>query len=44
VRCIRRPVAEVYPHRQSRALTVVNAVAPGFADALVRRYGRRREQ
>jgi short-subunit dehydrogenase len=44
VRCIRRPVAEVYPHRKSRALTIVNAVAPGFTDALVRRYGRRREQ
>jgi hypothetical protein len=24
-------------------LTVVNAVAPGFADRLVRKYGRRRE-
>jgi short-subunit dehydrogenase len=44
LRCIRRPVAEVYPHRKSRALTVVNAVAPGFADALVRKYGRRREK
>jgi short-subunit dehydrogenase len=44
LRCIRRPAAEVYPHRKSRALTVVNAVAPGFADALVRKYGRRREK
>jgi short-subunit dehydrogenase len=44
VRCIRRPVAEVYPHRKSRALTVINAVAPGFTDGLVRKYGRRREQ
>jgi short-subunit dehydrogenase len=44
LRCIRRPVAEVYPHRQSRALTVINALAPGFADTLVRKYGRRREQ
>ena len=44
LRCIRRPVAEVYPHRKSRALTIINAVAPGFADGLVRRYGRKREQ
>jgi short-subunit dehydrogenase len=43
LRCVRRPVAEVYPHRKSRALTVINAIAPGFADSLVRGYGRRRE-
>jgi short-subunit dehydrogenase len=44
VGCIRRPAPEVYPHRKSRALTIINAVAPAFADRLVRRYGRRREQ
>jgi short-subunit dehydrogenase len=44
LRCIRRPVAEVYPHGKSRALTVINAVAPSFADRLVRKYARRREQ
>ena len=32
LRCIRRPRAEVYPHAKSRALTVLNAVAPGFTD------------
>jgi len=32
----------VYPHRMSRALTILNALAPGFTDGLVRRYGRRR--
>jgi short-subunit dehydrogenase len=42
VRCIRRPSAEVYPHRPSRALAVLNAVAPAFTDALMRKYGRRR--
>lgn len=42
VACVRRPRPEVYPHRMSRALTVLNAVAPGFTDTLVRRYGRRR--
>lgn len=40
--CIRRPRAEVYPHKLSRALTIANAVAPGLTDRLVRKYGRRR--
>jgi NAD(P)-dependent dehydrogenase (short-subunit alcohol dehydrogenase family) len=43
VGCIRQPSAEVYPHPISRALTVINAIAPGFADRLVRKYGRRRD-
>ena len=43
VDCIRRPVPEVYPHRLSKALAVVNAIAPGFTDRLVRKYGRRRK-
>lgn len=42
VRCIERPRAEVYPHAASRALAVLNVVAPAFTDRLVRRYGRRR--
>jgi short-subunit dehydrogenase len=44
IRCLHRPAAEVYPHVTSRALTIINALAPGFADGLVRKYGRRREQ
>ncbi|MGH9309065.1 MAG: SDR family NAD(P)-dependent oxidoreductase, partial [Vicinamibacterales bacterium] len=44
VGCIRKPAPEVYPHALSRGLTIVNAVAPAFADRLVRKYGRRREQ
>jgi short-subunit dehydrogenase len=44
VACVRKPKAEVYPHAMSRALTVVNAVAPGLTDKVVRRYGRRREE
>ena len=44
VACVRRPRAEVYPHRLSKLLTVVNAVAPRAADRLIRKYGRRREQ
>jgi short-subunit dehydrogenase len=42
VQCFKRPRAEVFPHRASRALAILNAVAPSFADALVRKYGRRR--
>jgi short-subunit dehydrogenase len=42
VRCLERPRPEVYPHATSRALAVLNTVAPGLADRLVRRYGRRR--
>jgi short-subunit dehydrogenase len=42
VACLRRPKPEVYPHRLSRALTILNAVAPSFTDRLVTRYGRRR--
>jgi len=34
------PVPEVYPHRKSRGLVILNAVAPGFCDRLVKKYGR----
>jgi short-subunit dehydrogenase len=40
--CLERPRAEVYPHRPSRALVILNALAPGLTDRLVQRYGRRR--
>ena len=40
--CMRRPSAEVYPHRASRGLAILNAIAPAFTDGLVRKYGRRR--
>lgn len=43
VACLRRPSPEVYPHAWSRGLAIVNAIAPGFADRLVRKYGRRRD-
>jgi short-subunit dehydrogenase len=43
VACVRRPAPEVYPHGFSRGLTILNALAPGLADRIVRRYGRRRE-
>ena len=43
VDCIRRPRAEVFPHRPSRMLAVINIVAPAFTDRLVRKYGRHRD-
>lgn len=43
VSCLKRPRPEVYPHRASRALAILNAAAPRTTDRFVRRYGRRRE-
>jgi short-subunit dehydrogenase len=43
VRCVRRPVPEVYPHTWSRGLAIINAVAPGLADRMVKKYGRKRD-
>ena len=43
VACVHAPVPEVYPHRMSRGLAILNAVAPGFTDRMVRKYGRKRE-
>ena len=40
-RAVDRPVAEVYPHAPSRALVILNALAPGFTDRVVRRFGRK---
>ena len=37
VACIRRPRPEVYPHALSRGLAILNAVAPGLSDRLVRK-------
>jgi short-subunit dehydrogenase len=42
VRCVERPRPEVYPHKVSRGLTVLNALLPGFTDSFVRKYGRHR--
>jgi short-subunit dehydrogenase len=40
-RAIERPVPEVFPHFQSRALVWLNAVAPGLCDRVVKRFGRK---
>jgi hypothetical protein len=44
VDCIRHPRPEVYPHAKSRALAVLNILAPALTDRVVRTYGRRRDQ
>ncbi|MDQ3169029.1 MAG: SDR family NAD(P)-dependent oxidoreductase, partial [Acidobacteriota bacterium] len=41
-RAILRPRVEIHPHAASRALALVNAIAPAFADRLVQKYGRKR--
>lgn len=40
VRAIEHPVPEVYPYRLSKALAIINAIAPGFCDTLTKRWGR----
>jgi NAD(P)-dependent dehydrogenase (short-subunit alcohol dehydrogenase family) len=44
VNCVRKPRPEVHPHPSSRALTIANAIAPGFTDRAIKKYGRRREE
>jgi hypothetical protein len=36
-----RPVPEVYPYKKARGLVLLNAVAPGFCDRLVKKWGRK---
>ena len=40
-RAIERPVPEVYPYAKSRGLVWLNALAPGFTDRFVGRFGRK---
>jgi short-subunit dehydrogenase len=40
-RAIERPVPEVYPHFVSRFLVILNALAPGLTDRLMKRFGRK---
>jgi short-subunit dehydrogenase len=39
-RAIEHPVPEVYPYRISKALAVVNSIAPGICDRIVKKWGR----
>jgi NADP-dependent 3-hydroxy acid dehydrogenase YdfG len=40
-RSLDRPVPEIYPHAKSRALVILNALAPGITDRIVKRFGRK---
>jgi len=40
-RAIEKPIPEIYPYRRARGLVLLNAVAPGFTDKLVQRFGRK---
>jgi short-subunit dehydrogenase len=40
-RAIEHPVPEVYPFRVSKALAVINSIAPGLCDRVVKRWGRK---
>lgn len=44
VRCIDHPRAEVYPYRLSRALAIVNILAPSLSDRVVQRFNRTRKR
>lgn len=41
VAAIGRPTPEIYPKKIAKGLAVLNAIAPGFTDSLVRRWGRK---
>jgi short-subunit dehydrogenase len=38
---IAKPIPEIYPYAKSRGLVLLNAIAPGFCDRLVKKYGRK---
>jgi len=40
-RAIDRPIPEIYPYARSRALVILNALAPGITDRVVKRFGRK---
>jgi short-subunit dehydrogenase len=40
-RGLRHPAPEIYPFRGARALVLLNAVAPGLTDRIVKRWGRK---
>jgi short-subunit dehydrogenase len=39
-RGIAHPIPEIYPYRKARGLVLLNAIAPGFCDRFVKRFGR----
>jgi NAD(P)-dependent dehydrogenase (short-subunit alcohol dehydrogenase family) len=40
-RAIDTPIPEIYPYFKSRGLVLLNALAPGFTDKIVQRFGRK---
>jgi short-subunit dehydrogenase len=40
-RAIEHPVPEVYPFRVSKGLAVLNSIAPGLCDRMVKKWGRK---
>ena len=40
-RAIADPIPEIYPYFKARGLVLLNAIAPGFTDKLVQRFGRK---
>jgi len=40
-RAIEHPVPEIYPYAKSRGLVLLNALAPGFTDKIVQKFGRK---
>jgi short-subunit dehydrogenase len=40
-RAIEHPIPEIYPYFKSRGLVLLNAIAPGFTDKIVQRFGRK---
>jgi short-subunit dehydrogenase len=39
-RGVAHPAPEIYPYRKARGLVLLNAIAPGFCDRFVKRFGR----
>jgi short-subunit dehydrogenase len=40
-RAIEHPVPEVYPYKKAKWLSVISTLAPGFADGMVQKWGRK---
>ena len=40
-RAIEHPIPEIYPYQKARGLVFLNAIAPGFVDKMVQKFGRR---
>lgn len=41
LRAVTHPKPEIYPHRLSKVLAVLNVMAPGLCDLIIKRFGRK---